>query len=94
MRLGVFAWPLSLSAAMAVMEDDEQTDDRAEGHERIGRDKHPVSHEKAISGEPARRGDLADEKPLGNARAGALFPLLVNLLRDCQKQDQRTCPTQ
>ena len=75
-----------------MMENDPEADCRADGHEAVRHDEHPVVHERAVDAESHRGGHLADEQPWRHAFARSRAPLPMDLRPDREEQDQRAQP--
>src|ERR1051325_5233214 len=69
----------SLRAVALLIIDDPEPGEGIEEHHQIGEDEDPVLQQPAINREARRGADLADEEPLGDAFAGVLLPLFIDL---------------
>src|SRR3954468_23863800 len=82
---------LSRITLEVIVSDDAE--DIIDGQDAVSDGKDPVSDEITVSSEADRRKKLTHEKPFRHPLARAFFPLFVNLLEKCGKQEDRACPT-
>ena len=65
---------------------DKDTDRRVYRKGGIRNDEDEIPRADRVHGKTHADDKLADKEPLGNTLAGAVLPLLVNLLDECRKQ--------
>ena len=75
-----------------LIEINDDAHNIVERQERVGHDKHPIVRAYTIHNKSERGGELAHEKPFGNAVIRSFLPLFMDLFDKGDQQDYRTCP--